>query len=136
MNRDLIRKLKDQEIHARLINWGRWLRQDDTFDRLGFPRFVPFIQAPSNSVTVADADAEHIEFVISTFAGMKGTRGPLYAFILKIEYAERPGHALPPPEVRAEHVRKRFNRRCGRSTYYSHLANARRAVMLWADERH
>lgn len=135
MDAALVRRLQDQEIHARLVNWGRWLRADNTFAALGFPKFDPVFARSTPGPSIADLDAQHLEHVISTLAGWDASRGPLYAFILKIEYAERPGHALPPAEVRAEYVRRRFNRKCARSTYYGHLASARRAVFHLAGPR-
>lgn len=125
------------EIDARLINWGRWLRHDQTIRRLGYPWKSPFVFSPSKGAAIADLDAEHIEWVISSLdvAGRQGFgKGMLYAYILRLEFAERDGDHLPPVGDRAKDVSRRFKRPCGERTYYYHLAAAKRLVAVLAEE--
>lgn len=131
----LKKKLEDDEVHARLINWGRWLRFDDTLYRLGFPHEAPFVFSPRKGGVIADIDAEHIEWIVSSLAVSNIGNGMLYAFILKIEYAEKPEGMIGPVETRAADVRRRFKRPCAISTYYYHLAKAKQAVKILADPR-
>lgn len=131
----LKKKLEDDEVSARLINWGRWLRFDDTLYRLGFPHEAPFVFSPRKGGVIADLDAEHIEWVISSLAVSNIGNGRLYAFILKVEYAEKPEGLIGPVSTRAEDVRRRFKRPCAERTYYHHLEKARDTIKLLADPR-
>ena len=132
MPHKLIRKLKDDEIHARLLNWGSWLRWDNTIARLGYPTQCPFVFSPRKGAMVADIDAEHIEWIVSSLHVSELPLGVLYAFVLKVEYAERPDKAVPHVSQRAGDVRRRFRRPCAERTYYHHLAKAKRAVTMFA----
>jgi len=130
---NLAERLIKDEINARLTNWGRWLRYDSTYAKLGFPSQSPFIFSPSRGVLVADLDAQHIEWIVSTLCMCGYPRCLLHAFILRVEYAERPNNAMPHVSQRAADVRKRFKRPCAESTYYQHLAKAKKAVQLLAE---
>lgn len=132
-SRDLMRrKLEEDEIDARLKNWGRWLRYDDTLARLGLPTQSPWVFSPRKGGMIADLDAEHMEWVI-TCMYCSGLDYPhLHAFILRVEYAEHPEGQVPPVSQRAADVRRRFKRPCAERTYYHHLANARRAAFVLA----
>lgn len=127
------KQTKDEEIHARLCNWGRWLRYDPG-QSLGYPTKSPFVFSPrAGGGLIADLDAEHIEWIVSSL-GISGLeRGELYAFVLKVEYAERPEHAMPHVSQRAADVKDRFRCPCAERTYYHHLAKAREAVHTFAD---
>lgn len=134
----LVLKAEKQQTHARLINWGRWLKYDNTFAKLGYPKHAPFVFIPYKGKMIADLDAEHIEFIVSTLA-VAGRNSPelcrdglLHSFILKIEYGETIREKKRPVADRAEDVRRRFNRPCSEKTYYYHLARAKRAVRLLA----
>jgi len=134
----LAAKIADLEINARLINWGRWLRWDSTIARLGYPTQCPFVFSPRKGKMIADLDAEHIEWVVSSLY-MAGTKpgfelSLLYAFVLRVEFAERPENSQPHVSQKAEDVRRRFKRPCAERSYYRHLYNAKLAVMVWAEE--
>lgn len=129
----LKRKLQLEEVDARLINWGRWLRHDDTFARLGFPSQSPWVFSPRKGSMVADLDAEHIEWVVSS--RMKEAKCPeLYSYILRVEYAYKATESTPPVSLRAKYVREHFNKSCAERTYYHHLNNAKYAVFQYAGE--
>ncbi len=132
--RQLARRIEDDEIHVRLVNWGNWLRYDNTYARLGYPSQAPFVFSPRKGHLVADNDAEWIEEIVSTLYIRPdfSPRGHVYAFILRVEYAEHPDRQVPHVSQRAEDVRRRFRRRCSESTYYQHLAKARLAVQSFA----
>lgn len=132
MSERLKLQLETDEIHARLVNWGRWLRWDSAIARLGYPTEAPFSFSPRRGGIVADLDAEHIEWVISSLNVSGYENGVLYAFILKVEYAESPDQAMSYVGQRAEDVRQRFKRPCAISTYYYHLVKAKTAVRYLA----
>jgi hypothetical protein len=121
----------DERMHGRLINWGRWLRADNTLKQLDYPSACPFVFSPPRGGTLDDLDAEEIEWVVSSLA-CGGGRGALHAFVLRIEYAERPDGQMPPVQVRARDVARKYKQRCSRSTYYNLLRDARKAVALLA----
>ena len=122
------RKTELETIHVRLLNWGKWLRYDDTLAKLGYPTQAPFVFSPRKGGTIADPDAEHMEFVVSSLMVSGFGDGELFAFILKVEYAERPEHMLGPVVVRARDVSRRFRRPCSERSYYRHLTRAKIAV--------
>lgn len=127
-------KVIDDRMHARLLNWGRWLRYDSTIARLGYPWKSPFVFSPSKGQAIADLDAEHIEWVVSSLACSDIGRGRLLAFVLKVEYAERPDGQLPAVEQRAKDVSLAWKMPCSRRGYYNLLSQARAAVSALADD--
>ena len=129
---NLAERIQRDEIHVRLINWGSWLRHDSTFSKLGYPSQAPFIFSPSKGVLIADLDAAYIEWIVSTLHMSGFERGLLYAFILKVEYAERSEGKVPHVSQRAKDVSRHFKRPCAERTYYHHLANAKKAVQMLA----
>jgi hypothetical protein len=127
----------DEELHGRLLNWGRWLRYDDTVSQLGYPKKCPFTFSPSRGGMVADIDAQHIEHVVSSLdmAGRGGFgHGWMYAFILRVEYAEKPDGLMGPVSERAKDVSRRFKTRCSQRQYYNLLYRARRMVAEFVDK--
>jgi len=133
-NDELRVKLHMQEIHVRLLNWGRWLRWDSTIARLGYPTEAPWVFSPRRGQLIADLDAEHIEWVVSTMYISKdfSPLGHLHAFILRVEYAERSEDEMPAVEQRAEDVQRRFKTPCHKSTYYNHIIEAKKMVFSLA----
>ena len=136
MNSAIARKLEADEVHVRLLNWGRWLRYDSTYARLGYPSQAPFLFTPRKGALIASLDAQYIEDIVSDLY-VSGLERPeewpknlLYAFILRVEYAEKPEALMGTVADRAKDVRKRFRRPCAESTYYGHLANAKIAVSM------
>lgn len=132
MNSKLAQKLKDEETDARLINWGKWLRSDNTYQKLNFPSKAPFTVEPTRGSTINEIDAEWIAHVISTLAMSNLGRSDLYAFVLKVEYVDSSGNKPPHVSQRAADVRKRFKMPCAESTYYKHLSKAKRLVQYLA----
>jgi len=128
----LAKRLLAEEIEARLINWGKWLQSDNTYRRLGYPSKPPFTVEPTRGSVIAENDAEWIAYVISTCAMWDFGRSRLYAFVLKVEYAERAGKKIPHVSQRAADVRKHFKMPCAESTYYKHLNKAKEMVQLLA----
>ena len=57
LDAEAFRRIEDDEIHVRLVNWGNWLRYDNTFARLGYPSQAPFVFSPRKGHLVADNDA-------------------------------------------------------------------------------
>ena len=131
---NLTDKLNNDLIHTRLLNWGRWLRNDSTFARLGYPSHAPYLVSPSKGKLIAALDAQHIEYIVSTLAVSGIDRAVLYAFILKVEYAERKNNEIPHVSQRAKDVRRRFKCPCAERTYYHHLNKAKQAVQAFAEE--
>jgi len=130
----LAARLQKEEIHIRLLNWGRWHRADDTYLRLGYPRGPAFALVRTKGRVIADLDAQHIEWVISTMNVSEVIKwGRLHAFVLKVEYIEHDEKDMPHVSQRARDVRRRFKRRCAESTYYQHLNKARQRVHILAD---
>lgn len=124
------KEAEKEQIHARLLNWGRWLRNDNTYQKLGYPSKSPFVVAPTKGNLISDLDAQHIEEVVSSLNVSGINNAVIYAFILKIEYAERPTSRMHTVGDRAKDVSRHFNCRCGERTYYYHLAKARTAVSM------
>jgi hypothetical protein len=82
-------------------------------------------------ITPNDIDAQHIEDIISTLdiAGRKGMGlGEIWAFVCRLEYIEYDR----PRSVKAEHVRRKYNRSCSERTFRYHLYNAKRAIYVFA----
>ena len=106
----------DEELHARLLNWGRWLRQNPS--RLDFPHKVCFMQFPERGYTVDELDAMHIEEIVSTFeiAGLGLSR--FHSAVLKIEYVERADSSMNPVDERAEDVARKFSMPFSVRSYY------------------
>ena len=130
---NLKRKLKADEIHARLLNWGRWLRYDPDMAKLGYPRKSPFVFSPTRGTMIADIDAEYIEYIVSTLNVSKFGRGELHAFILRVEYVEHEESHMPHASQRARDVRRRFRLPCAERTYYKLLEKAKAAVDALAE---
>lgn len=124
-------KLQLQEVDARLVNWGKWLRSDSTLMKLGYPSQAPFVFSPRKGSMIADLDAEHIEWVVSSLHLSGYPRPILHRFILLTEYALRATGATPVSE-RAKRVRKAFKMSFSERSYYRHLAEAKRMVMVWS----
>lgn len=130
----LVHRYEMDEVHGRLLNWGRWLRYDNTIARLGYPTQSPFVFSPHKGKVIADLDAVHIEFIISSMyiSGDFSPLGMLYAFILRVEYAEHPDNRMPHVSQRAQDVRRKFKRPCAERTYYHHLEKAKLMVSALA----
>ncbi len=118
----------DDELHARLLNWGRYLRSDDTYYKLDYPHRCPFVMDPTKGLTVSELDADHIESIVSTFAICGYAVSEENAFVLKVEYAEKSDCFMGPVEERAHDVRRRYGIKCCVATYYELLKRARVAV--------
>ncbi len=132
MTSKLEKRLMDEETKARLINWGRWLRSDDTYYKLNYPSKAPFTVEPVRDSVINDIDAEWIAYVISTLAMSNLGRSDLYAFVLKVEFVDAVGKKTPHVSQRAADVRKHFKWPCAESTYYKHLGKAKELVQLLA----
>ena len=128
----LAEKLKQQELDARLLNWGRWLRSGAK-PKLGYPGQSPFVVSPSRGSTIAELDAQHIEDIVSSLYVSGLPRANLQAFILRVEYVEKPTGQMPHVSQRAADVRRKYKCRCGERTYYNHLAKAKKMVEMFAD---
>ena len=122
---------QNEEITARLINWGLWNRGG--YPNLGTPAFVDIMSEyfPQAARINPDAiDGEHIEEVISSLdlgnRNGKIGNGTLYAFVLRLEYIEY----QRPREAKAEHVRHKYKRKCSERTFRYHLYNAKRAILM------
>ena len=128
----LAQRLWDDETHARLMNWGKWLQSDNTYRKLGYPSKAPFTVEPTKGSVIAENDGAWIAEVISTCWMWDIGRSKLYAFVLKVEYAENAGKKMPHVSQRAADVRRYFKRPCAESTYYKHLDKAKMMVQLLA----
>lgn len=117
-------------IHGRLLNWGRCFPRNRPDAKLGYPTKVSFVELPSKSFLVAELDGQHIEDIVSSLYVSNLGRATLYAYILKVEYIEKPDSHV---SVRAKEVKKHFKCPCGERTYYSHLENAKKMVRLFAE---
>ena len=125
-----------KRIGGRLLNWGLYIRSGG-MPNLGYPSWHEIMReywGDTGTGTNAphEIDALHLENIISTMdtMGRSGEGiGHVYAFILKLEYAE---HGRP-AQAKAEHVRAKFKVRCGERTYYYRLSEAKKAVHLFAD---
>ena len=129
-----VEKWHGDEIHTRLVNWGTWLRHDNTFSKLGYPDQAPFIFCPRKGHLIADLDAFWIESIISTLY-IRDDFSPVgskSAFMLRVEYAERNEESQPHVSQKALDVKRKYNCRCGRSTYYDKLKTAKDTVRMLA----
>jgi hypothetical protein len=126
---------QNEEITARLINWGLWNRGG--YPNLGTPAFVDIMSEyfPQQTHIAPDSiDAEHLEYIISSIElGARndhiGATCSIYPLVLKLEFIE---HERP-RELKAEHVRRKYNVRCSERTFRFHLFNAKKAVNLLAN---
>lgn len=127
-------KLNMEEIHMRLVNWGNWLRWDSTIARLGYPDQSPFVFSPRRGQMIADLDAIHIEWIVSTMyiSRQFSPMGHLYAFILRVEYAERSDSSARARAHLADDVSRRFKIRCAERTFRHHLLNAKKTLAALA----
>lgn len=134
---------QEEEIKKlRLDNWGR-------SGHGGIPNFEPaswfdvfneFLADDQHRQSIAERDAEHLEFIITTFDMLarknedpkaKGAYkfGTVWKTALLIKYKEsgRPVSAM------AEELRRRCKRRCSERTFRHHIQEARNAIFRWAD---
>lgn len=118
----------DKIMHGRLLNWGRFLRSDDTYYKLDYPHIVPFIMLPTPGKTISEVDAEHIEYIVSTLAICEYKLPREHAFVLKVEYAEKGENFIGPVAERAKDVSRRYGIKCSVRGYYNMLYRARQAV--------
>ena len=123
----------DMTLHGRLLNWGRYLRSDNTFSMLNYPSSSAFVVEPTKGMLISELDAEHIEVIVSSFMTSDYEMLPIHAIVLKVEYAERSESRSGPVEERAKDIGKIFKTGCSRSTYFRMLAEARNAVDAFAD---
>lgn len=132
----LVEKWHRDEIHTRLVNWGTWLRYDNTYSKLGYPDQCPFVFSPRKGHLIADLDAFWIENIVSTLYLRDdfSELGSKYAFILRVEYAERDEQSQPHVTQKAEDVKRKYNCAMGRSWYYENLKNAKRMMRMWAGD--
>jgi hypothetical protein len=128
----LAQKLMDEETEARLINWGKWLRSDNTYQKLNFPSKAPFTVEPVRGSVINDVDGEWIAHIVSTLSMSNLGRASLYAFVLKVEFVDAAGKKKPHVSQRAADVRKHYKMPCAESTYYKHLGKAKELVQLFA----
>ena len=127
-------KWNGDEIESRLKNWATYLHIDNTFSKLGFPDQAPFVFCPRKGHLVADLDAQWIEDIVSTlFIRDDFTPvGSQKAFLLRLEYAERGEKNQPPVSQKAHDYRAKYQCKCGRSSYYDKLKEAKRMLRYWA----
>ena len=127
-------KWNGDTIHTRLVNWGTYLRLDNTFSKLGYYDQQPFIFAPRKGHLIADLDAHWLEFVVSTLFIRDdfSETGSRAAFLLRVEYAERGEDEQPHVSQKAHDYRAKYNCRCGRSSYYNKIKEAKRMVRMFA----
>jgi hypothetical protein len=128
----LAQKLMDEETDARLINCGKWLKSDNTYQKLNFPSKAPFTVEPSKGSMTNDIDGEWIAYIISTLSIANLGRAELYSFVLKVEYIDDANKKKPHVSQRAADVRKRFKFPCAESTYYKHLKKAKLLIQYLA----
>ena len=128
----LVERIHRDTIGARLENWGKWGRHDDTFARLGYTKQPISQYAASRGQLIAALDAQYIEWIISTLWMSGYDIAMRHAFVLKVEY-ERNDGAVPHVSQRAKDVRRKLRCRCADSTYYAHLKEAKRAISLLAE---
>ena len=134
MTQKFVERWHADEIHTRLVNWGTWLRQDNTYSKLGYPDQSPFIFCARKGNLIADLDAQHIEMIVSTLYMRDdfSQAGSISAFILRVEYAERNEQSQPHVSQKAHDVKSKYNCRCGRSTYYDKLKTAKATIRMLA----
>ncbi len=123
----------DSELHGRLLNWGRYLRSDNTYYKLDYPHRCPFTVEATHGETIFELDADHIESIVSAFATCEFPVSNQYAFVLKVEYAERSDSFLAPVAIRARDVSRRYGIKCSERGYYSMLYMARKAVQAFVE---
>jgi len=129
------KKAKEQTI-ARLTNWGVWSRVGG-FPNLGTPAYVEIMKDyfpdKSPKVTPNNADAEHLENIITTMdiAGRNGFGwGDVYRLILKMEFIE---HGRP-QSLKANHVKRKFELKSyAERTYRYHFYRAKQEIYYLAD---
>ena len=139
--KDAIRQ-KDKIELMRLGNWGQ-------SGRGGIPDFEPaswfdvfneFLADDQYRQSIAERDAAHLEFIITTFDMLaranndpKATGvykfGTVWKTALLIKYKE----ASRPVSAMAEELRRRMKRRCAERTFRHHIHEARNAIFKWAD---
>ena len=128
-------KAADEEITARLLNWGIWNNRRG-LPKFNYPSYVEIMRKyfPADGrFEPDDIDAQHLEDIISTLnvAGRGGFGwGDIYAFTLKLEFIE----FGRPRESKAEHVRRKFDCPCSERTFRHHLYRAKRAVWAFAEK--
>lgn len=122
-----------EQMHVRLLNWGRWLRLDTGTMKHGYPTQCPFVFSPRRGTMIAELDAEHIEWIISSFAVSNITELQMISFVLKVEYADRAEAYIGPVKERAKDVQRRWKVPCGLTTYHEFLRKGRIAVTMFAD---
>lgn len=116
----------DNKVHARLLNWGRWLRYD--IGDIGFPHKSPFVIEPSKGAMIEDADAEEIDRVVAGIGASPSKHGKVLAFVLKVEYAERSEAMSTAVEQRAKDVAIKWGIQCSKTKYKELLKEARLCV--------
>ena len=121
----------DEVLHGRLINWGRYLRSDDTYRKLGYPGKCPFTIEPVKGETISEIDAMHIEEIVSSFHASKFKLLPVHGTILKVEYAEKPEGFMGPVKERAYDIGRIYRTRISETRYYEMLSSARFAVSVF-----
>jgi hypothetical protein len=144
MMQAVARKVEEQEIMTRLQNWGNWSRQNP-LPRLGFPSSAAgFAKSASKGILIAVRDAEWIDDIINMLYKMRpGTaanyipeyeRWPMYAVVMKLDYAEHSIHEVPHVSQRAHDLRKMFSIRCAERTYNHHGEKAREIISAFSCE--
>ena len=134
----LPRNKGDKELETRLLNWGNWSRENAR-PRLDYPsRAAGFATSSSKSTLVAEQDAQWIEGIIVMLLlnAELNPKYPMYAYIMKQDYATQPSHSVSHVSHRAHKVRKVFKRRCADRMYYHHADRAKAIISEFALEIH